>query len=50
LRAPRRGEAPADPHTLHYPAATATLMLSLASGALAGTHQETDPQIPLRSA
>jgi len=38
------------PHTQHYPAATAILMRSLAPGALAGSRQEGDPQIPLGSA
>jgi hypothetical protein len=50
LRAARAGEAKLDPHTPHYPAATATLMRSLAPGALAGSRQESDPQIPLGSA
>jgi len=54
LRAARGGEPGLDPHThphtQHYPAATAGLMRSLAPGALAGSRQEGDPQIPLGSA
>ena len=50
LRAARGGEPGLDPHTQHYPAATTGLMRSLAPGALAGSRQEGDPQIPLGSA
>ena len=50
LRAARGGEPGLDPLTQHYPAATASLMRSLAPGALAGSRQEGDPQIPLGSA
>jgi rSAM/selenodomain-associated transferase 1 len=48
LKAGHPGEIKPDPHTPHYPAATATLMRSLAPGALAG-QRESDPQIPLGS-
>jgi hypothetical protein len=51
LRGKRRGGEPGlDPHTQHCPAATASLMRSLAPSALAGSRQEGDPQIPLGSA
>ena len=50
LRAGRAGERQLDPHTPHYPAATAALMGSLPAGELAGARHETDPQIPLGSA
>jgi hypothetical protein len=49
LRAARAGEAQLEPHTPHYPTATATLMRSLALGVASG-RQESDPQIPLGSA
>jgi rSAM/selenodomain-associated transferase 1 len=48
LRAGRPGETKLDPHTPHYPLATATLIRSLGPGTLAGRH-ECDPQIPLGS-
>ena len=50
LGAARAGQAKLDPHTPHYPAATAALMRSLAAGALIGERHESDPQIPLGSA
>jgi uncharacterized protein len=50
LRAARAGDTKLDPHAPYYPTAATTLMRGLASGALAGSRQESDPQIPLRSA
>ena len=50
LGSARAGQAKLDPRTPYYPAATATLMRSLAAGALIGDRPESVPQIPLGSA
>ena len=50
LRAAPAGERRLDPHTPHYPAATAALMGSLPANELRGAMHETDPRIPIRSA
>ena len=42
----RAGQAKPDPRTPYYPAATATLMRSLAAGAFTGDQPENVPQIP----
>jgi uncharacterized protein len=50
LGSARAAQAKLDPHTPYYPAATATLMHSLAAGALIGERLECVPQTPLGSA
>jgi uncharacterized protein len=50
LASPRAGQAKSDPHRPYYPAATDTLMRSLAAGALIGDQLENNWQIPPRSA
>ena len=50
LGSARAGQAKLDPRTPYYPAATATLMRSLAAGALIAERPENVPQIPLGSA
>ena len=50
LGSARAGQAKLDPRAPYYPAATATLMRSLAVGALIGDRPANVPQIPLGSA
>jgi rSAM/selenodomain-associated transferase 1 len=50
LGSARTCQAEPDPHTPYYPAATATLMRSLAAGAFIGDQAEKVPQIPPGSA
>jgi uncharacterized protein len=50
LESARAGQAKPDPRTPYYPAATATLMRSLAAGALIAEPPESVPQIHLGSA
>jgi uncharacterized protein len=50
LASARADQAKSEPHRPYYPAATATLMRSLAAGALIGNQLENDWQIPPRSA
>ena len=47
LGSARAGQAELDPRAPYYPAATATLMRSLAAGALIADRPESVPQIPL---
>jgi uncharacterized protein len=50
LGSARAAQAKLDPRTSYYPAVTATLMRSLAAGALIGERPECVPQTPLESA
>jgi Uncharacterized protein conserved in bacteria (DUF2064) len=50
LGSARAAQAKLDPHTPYYPAATATLMRSLAAGAFIGERPKCVPQTPLGSA